>query len=83
LTTLFVASEGWVHVGDRESDNFELFCKARDLGTHIDLPIWVLRVATACSISEPTYGADPANIVLAAGVQPVLAVSRRPNRQGG
>jgi hypothetical protein len=33
-TALFGAPDRCVHIGDRESDIYELFCKARDLGTH-------------------------------------------------
>lgn len=33
-TTLLGAPERCVHIGDRESDIYELFCAAHDAGTH-------------------------------------------------
>lgn len=44
-TTLFAAPERCVHVGDRESDIYELYCKARELGTHFVVRTCVDRLA--------------------------------------
>lgn len=44
-TALLAAPERCVHVGDRESDIYELYCKARDLGTHFVVRTCVDRLA--------------------------------------
>jgi Transposase DNA-binding len=44
-TALLAAPERCVHVGDRESDIFELYCKARELGTHFVVRTCVDRLA--------------------------------------
>ena len=44
-TALFGAPDRCVHIGDRESDIYELFCKARDLGTHFLVRTCVDRLA--------------------------------------
>ncbi len=44
-TTLLAAPERCVHVGDRESDIYELYCKARELGTHFVVRTCVDRLA--------------------------------------
>lgn len=44
-TTLFNAPERCVHVGDRESDIYELFCTAQQLGTHFLVRTCVDRLA--------------------------------------
>jgi len=43
--SLFAAPDRCVHVGDRESDIYELFCLARDLGTHFIVRSCVDRLA--------------------------------------
>ena len=44
-TTLFGDPARCIHIGDRESDIFELFCTARDLGTHFLVRSCVDRLA--------------------------------------
>ena len=44
-TVLFAAPNRCVHVGDRESDIYELYCKARELGTHFVVRTCVDRLA--------------------------------------
>lgn len=44
-TALFAAPDRCIHVGDRESDIFELFCKAQELGTHFVVRTCVDRLA--------------------------------------
>ena len=44
-TALLAAPERCVHVGDRESDIYELYCKARALGTHFVVRTCVDRLA--------------------------------------
>ena len=44
-TALFAAPDRCVHVGDRESDIYELYCKARELGTHFVVRTCVDRLA--------------------------------------
>jgi hypothetical protein len=44
-TALFAAPDRCVHVGDRESDIYELFCKAHELGTHFVVRTCVDRLA--------------------------------------
>ena len=44
-TALLSAPDRCVHVGDRESDIYELFCKARELGTHFVVRTCVDRLA--------------------------------------
>ena len=44
-TALLAAPDRCVHVGDRESDIYELFCKARELGTHFVVRTCVDRLA--------------------------------------
>jgi hypothetical protein len=44
-TALLGQSENLVHIGDRESDIYELFCTARDAGTHFLLRTCVDRLA--------------------------------------
>jgi hypothetical protein len=44
-TALFGDADRCVHIGDRESDIYELFCKARELGTHFVVRICVDRLA--------------------------------------
>ncbi len=44
-TALLAAPERCVHVGDRESDIYELYCKARELGTHFVVRTCVDRLA--------------------------------------
>ncbi len=44
-TELLAEPERCVHIGDRESDIFELFCAARDLGTHFLVRTCVDRLA--------------------------------------
>jgi transposase-like protein len=46
-STLLGRPERCVHVGDRESDIFELYCLARDLGTHFVVRTVVDRLAGA------------------------------------
>lgn len=45
-TALLAAPDRCVHVGDRESDIYEPFCKARDLGTHFVVRTCVDRLAS-------------------------------------
>lgn len=42
---LFGEPERGIHIGDRESDIYELFCLARDLGTHFVVRTVVDRLA--------------------------------------
>ena len=44
-TDLLEAPDRCIHVGDRESDIYELFCKARELGTHFLVRTCVDRLA--------------------------------------
>jgi hypothetical protein len=44
-TALLAAPERCVHVGDRESDIYELYCKAHELGTHFVVRTCVDRLA--------------------------------------
>jgi hypothetical protein len=44
-TELLAAPDRCVHVGDRESDIYELYCKARELGTHFVVRTCVDRLA--------------------------------------
>lgn len=44
-TQLFNAPDRCVHIGDRESDIYELFCDARELGTHFVVRTCVDRLA--------------------------------------
>jgi hypothetical protein len=44
-TALLAAPDRCVHVGDRESDIYELYCKARELGTHFVVRTCVDRLA--------------------------------------
>ena len=44
-TKLFDAPDRCVHIGDRESDIYELFCKAEELGTHFLVRTCVDRLA--------------------------------------
>jgi Transposase DNA-binding len=44
-TALLAAPDRCVHVGDRESDIYELFCKAQELGTHFVVRTCVDRLA--------------------------------------
>ena len=44
-TALFAAPDRCVHVGDRESDIYELYCKAKELGTHFVVRTCVDRLA--------------------------------------
>ncbi len=44
-TTLFGDPERCIHIGDRESDIYELFCTARELGTHFLVRSCVDRLA--------------------------------------
>ena len=44
-TALFAAPDRCVHVGDRERDIYELYCKARELGTHFVVRTCVDRLA--------------------------------------
>lgn len=44
-TTLLERPESCVHIGDRESDIYELFCTAKDIGTHFLLRTCVDRLA--------------------------------------
>ena len=44
-TALLAVPERCVHVGDRESDIYELYCKARELGTHFVVRTCVDRLA--------------------------------------
>lgn len=44
-TELFAAPERCVHIGDRESDIYELFCTAQDVGTHFLVRTCVDRLA--------------------------------------
>src|ERR1700726_1707231 len=44
-TALFDAPDRCIHIGDRESDIYELFCTAKDIGTHFLLRTCVDRLA--------------------------------------
>ena len=44
-TARFAAPERCVHIGDRESDIYELYCKAHELGTHFVVRTGVDRLA--------------------------------------
>src|SRR5260370_1367119 len=44
-TTLFGEPARCIHIGDRESDIYELFCTARELGTHFLVRTCVDRLA--------------------------------------
>jgi len=50
------APERCVHVGDRESDIYELFCLAQDLGTRFLVRVQTNRLAAAPGDAEPERG---------------------------
>lgn len=49
--------ERCVHVADRESDIYELFCLAQDLGTRFLVRVQTNRLAAAPAGAEPRDGA--------------------------
>lgn len=49
--------ERCVHVADRESDIYELFCLAQDLGTRFLVRVQTNRLAAAPTDAEPEHGA--------------------------
>jgi Transposase DNA-binding len=51
------APERCVHVADRESDIYELFCLAQDLGTRFLVRVQTNRLAAAPADAEPEHGA--------------------------
>lgn len=53
---LIGAPERCVHVGDRESDIYELFCLAQDLGTRFLVRVQTNRLATEPTDCEPKPG---------------------------
>jgi hypothetical protein len=53
-TELLGASGRCVHVGDRESDIYELFCLAQDLGTHFLVRVQTNRLAEPPSAETPS-----------------------------
>ncbi len=64
-TALFNDPERCVHIGDRESDIYELFCLAQDLGTHLVVRNCVDRLkattlaAFAWSLSQRSSAGEP------------------------
>jgi Transposase DNA-binding len=52
-TTLFGDPPGCIHIGDRESDIYELFCTAQQIGTHFLLRTCVDRLAEdgSCTVA--------------------------------
>ena len=58
-TALLNAPARCVHIGDRESDIYELYCKAKDVGTHFLLRTCVDRLAADGS---HTVGAEMAEV---------------------
>ena len=54
FTELLGASGRCVHVGDRESDIYELFCLAQDLGTHFLVRVQTNRLAEPPSAETPS-----------------------------
>ena len=53
-TTLLAEPSRLIHIGDRESDIYELFCKCHDLGTHFLVRTCVDRLAAdgTCKVSD-------------------------------
>ncbi|MCW0233210.1 MAG: IS4 family transposase [Ferrovibrio sp.] len=60
------APERCVHVADRESDIYELFCLAQDLGTRFLVRVQTNRLAAAPADAEPEHGAHRVFAQLAA-----------------
>jgi hypothetical protein len=77
-TELFGAPQPCVHVGDRESDIYELFCTAQDVGTQI-ISILTMRIANripliaAGSIRTP----EQAEVAMEMGLSLVAVVHAR------